>query len=303
MQESFSRLIGMDGIRERCKDSQDIWRRCEEQRDHVGISKSLYHRREEVGHRSRRHDAQEHDHQNPDLDVFEGQEHAVPERLLRAADPVVDTNVFLQTPDCQLTFFLSQPLSGSWKVRKNEEAHRGDSHCDGPFDDEQPLPSWYIKRSIHSSGDTGSDQTSKSPRNQRSRIQNGRPERQLFSGIPTREVEQASWKIRRLDETQEETDRKEACKVLRQCRCKRDQSPDDHHAWEVQCRLTDLVQEQVGGDLHQDVSDEEDRNAGLVLRVGHVEIRFQAGMASKSSGGDVVLYIVSLEQLPMGGGY
>lgn len=44
-------------------------------------------------------------------------------------------------------------------------------------------------------------------------------------------------------------------------------APDDHNDGEVDCRLADLVEEEIRGDLHEDVADEEDADGSLNQRL------------------------------------
>lgn len=57
------------------------------------------------------------------------------ERLILAAGPVVYSDVFLQPPDRELTFFLSEPFGGCGEVRQDEEADTGDRDSYCAFDD------------------------------------------------------------------------------------------------------------------------------------------------------------------------
>lgn len=56
----------------------------------------------------------------------------------------------------------------------------------------------------------------------------------------------------------------------------RDDAPDNHAGRQVQGRLPELVEEEVGGDLHQQVAHEEDGHGGLVLGRRQPEVLLQA---------------------------
>lgn len=56
-------------------------------------------------------------------------------------------------------------------------------------------------------------------------------------------------------------------------------------AWKVDGGLSKLVEKQVRGDLHQEVSDKEDTDGGLILDRGKLEVSLEVG---EFGGGDVI---------------
>ena len=80
------------------------------------------------------YDSKEEDSEDISFDVGECELEAVEERLLFTADPVVCTDVFLQSPYSQLTFFFRQPFCGSRKVWENEVRTDGDNYGNRAFD-------------------------------------------------------------------------------------------------------------------------------------------------------------------------
>jgi hypothetical protein len=49
----------------------------------------------------------------------------VQESLLFAINPVIFTDVFVQSPSSELFFFFGQPGSGTWEIGDDEEGEQG----------------------------------------------------------------------------------------------------------------------------------------------------------------------------------
>lgn len=131
MEESFSCLVGVQGVAKSAEDRQDVRRSGKQERDDLAVAERLDDSWKEVRYACRADHTKEHKHQDPDLDVSHCQGETVEERLILAAGPVVDSNIFLQSPDCELAFFFSEPFGGSREVRQDEEANASnhDGHC------------------------------------------------------------------------------------------------------------------------------------------------------------------------------
>jgi hypothetical protein len=97
--------------------------------------------REEIRHCSRRNNAKEHKHENISLDVRERKLQSNLERLMLAVNPIVLAYIFVESPNSQLTLFLSQPGRSSWEVWQNEVAEGSDCYGSHSFDNEEPFPS------------------------------------------------------------------------------------------------------------------------------------------------------------------
>lgn len=80
---------------------------------------------------------------------------------------------------------------------------------------------------------------------------------------PAGQIVKTSREVRSFDETEHKATREQATKVLTRRSCRRDDTPDNHTNWKIECRFTHLVEVKVGRKLHQNVSNEEDGNAGL----------------------------------------
>lgn len=72
---------------------------------------------------------------------------------------------------------------------------------------------------------------------------------------------------------------------------------------QVHGRQSNLVEEQIAWDLHEKISNEQDRDAGLVLRVSKVEVDLEAWSPCESRRSDVVavqivLHFISFATTP-----
>ena len=84
--------------------------------------------------------------------------------------------------------------------------------------------------------------------------QQGRPDEKTVTGRLT-------------DETQDEATRDDPAVALNQARQRGDQPPGAGEEAQVQGRPAHVVEQHVGWDLHQDICNEQDREAGLIVRV------------------------------------
>jgi len=116
----------------------------------------------------------------------------VEEGLLLAVDPIILTNILLQTPHSQFPLVLSEPASGTGKVGQDENGGKGNHNGDGTLDDEQPAPGTETLDIVHVVGYTGRNQTGESAREQRTGVEGSGTEAQFLPGIPgTKEVQAA----------------------------------------------------------------------------------------------------------------
>lgn len=73
----------------------------------------------------------------------------------------------------------------------------------------------------------------------------------------------------------------------------RDDAPDNHARRQIQGRLAELVEEEVGWDLHQQVAHEQDGHGRLVLGRRQAEVLLQPGELCRR---DVVSVCVAVSQ-------
>lgn len=85
-----------------------------------------------------------------------------------------------------------------------------------------------------------------------------------------------TWEISGLYKTQKEPHSQQASGIVASSGGGRDDAPDNHAGRQVQGRLPELVEEEVGGDLHQQVAHEEDGHGRLVLGRRQPEVLLQA---------------------------
>lgn len=83
--------------------------------------------------------------------------------------------------------------------------------------------------------------------------------------------------ISSLDKTQKEPHGQQPSRVVARRGGGRDDAPHDHAGGKVQGRLAELVEEQVGGDLHQQVAHKQDGHGRLVLGRRQAEVLLQPG--------------------------
>jgi hypothetical protein len=72
-------------------------------------------------------------------------------------NPIILSNVFLQSPRCELSFLFREPRRSAWEVRQHEKGDESDEDRDDTLDDEQPLPGTQTTRPVQIAGDTGGD--------------------------------------------------------------------------------------------------------------------------------------------------
>ena len=99
-----------------------------------------------------------------------------------------------------------------------------------------------------------------------------------------------------LDKTQKEAHGVQPPGIGASRRGRRDDAPDDHAGREVDGGLSDFVEEQVGRDLHQQVSDEQDADGRLELDRAEFQVSLQTG---ETSGGDVVSVAIRQPSSPL----
>nr|POE73017.1 putative d-arabinono-1,4-lactone oxidase [Quercus suber] len=257
VQEAFAGAVGVPGVEESGDHGEDVGGRGQEQAVDLAVAQRLHDRGEEVGHRRRGDDAQEEQHEDPDFDIFEREHHAMPERLLAARHPVIHADVLLQAPDRELALFLRQPLGRAREIGQDEKGDDGNETCESP-------------------GDQGSG------------VEHRGSESEFFAGVPAGKIEETAREVCSLYEAEEESNHHQIREALRSRSRGGDDAPHDHDGGEVQRRLTDLVEEQVGRDLHKDVADEKNADAGLVLRIGQVEVSLKPWISRQPRSGDIV---------------
>jgi hypothetical protein len=60
----------------------------------------------------------------------------MPERLPLTADPIVHTDILLESPGSELALFFRKPLGGTREVGEDKESDEGNSDGDGSFEDD-----------------------------------------------------------------------------------------------------------------------------------------------------------------------
>lgn len=128
-----------------------------------------------------------------------------------------------------------------------------------------------------------SNQPRKRRRQNIPRIQNTNPRRQLFSRIKNPQNIQRPGIIRCFHDSQKKSREKQPDKITRKGCETGDDGPEEHAGGHVVGRAQ-ARDEHVGGDLAENVADEEDGDAGLVLGAGEVGVGFEGAEAGEGDG-------------------
>lgn len=104
-------------------------------------------------------------------------------------------------------------------------------------------------------------------------------------GDTKEEEEETAGEISGFDETEEEAYSDKTSKALRCSRGCRYYTPYDHNRRQVECRFANLVEEEVAGHLHENISNEKDTQCRQILCPSQIELVLQS---RQSSGSDIV---------------
>ena len=140
MKVSLPGAVSVPSVGERGDDRQDIRRRCEQERIDITVAERRDDRREEVGDGAGGDDAEQHEHEDPHLDILNRELETVEEVLLFTAKPIILTNVLVEAPDGKLAFFFGEPACCAREVGKGDEGEEGDEDGNSAFNDEEPAP-------------------------------------------------------------------------------------------------------------------------------------------------------------------
>lgn len=164
---TFSRAVRMPGIKEGSDDRQDVGRSREKKTLDFAVVEGLDDSGKEVGNGSRGDHAENHNHldirckqqfeidrralssythQDIRLDIQSGQLGSMKERLLFGVNPIVLTDILLETPSGELLFLLSEPARSTREVGEDEHRQEGNDDSDSTFNDEEPSPSDRLAR-------------------------------------------------------------------------------------------------------------------------------------------------------------
>jgi hypothetical protein len=131
--------------------------------------------------------------------------------------------------------------------------------------------------------DTRSNKSRKSRGKNISSVQDSDTGRDFLTSIEHRKQVDRTRIIRCFSYAQEEAREQQALEVLRQSSQSTDDSPE-HHANTHVARRPGTVEKHVGGDLAEEIADEEDGDTGLVLCAGEVEVFFEVVEAGEGDG-------------------
>ncbi|KAM5449598.1 hypothetical protein MaudCBS49596_004719 [Microsporum audouinii] len=280
--EAVVHAVGAPGVRQAVDDHEQVGRRDEQQRHDPGVAQRARQGREEVLEARGGGDGHVGDGDGVRLDVRHGQPEA-PE-LAHAAGHV---DVCLRRLDGQPLVGHGPEVGGQQPPRIREvgqHRHDGqpDGDGDGPLDDVQPSPGGQAAGAGQPVQDPRRDQAAERAADEGAGVEDAHAQRQLPPRVPFRQVEEHAREEGGLDEPEQEPAGHHLRVRLHERGERRHGPPGDGEAAQVERGAAHVVEQQVGRDLHQDVGDEEDGEAGLVLRANQPEILLQPLQSSSS---------------------
>lgn len=183
MIESLAGLVRMPGVKG-CRDEGQYvrWRRKEKSVDMV-VSKSGDYSREEVCDTCTGSDSKQDGQENVCLGILESEHEAMEEAVLLILG-FSFANICAKAVDRQLAFLFIEPSGRVWEVWKDKVSDASDHDSGASLKDEHPTPCAQTSNVVHAFRYSSSDESGKCSRNQRSRIQQGSPQGEFFSGVP-----------------------------------------------------------------------------------------------------------------------
>lgn len=203
----------------------------------------------------------------------EGVLHAHPETI-----PVA-TSVILRKTTCRnslsvlghLSLLLSDKVCASRvrEVGNKPEANGSNKDTDDSFKKEEPLPSSQISNALHVGQDAGGQKTGQSLRDGVSSVPDTHPERGLVLCVPGTGHQRDSRDKGSFDETNEETAEAESPAGGHGRHADGNAGPGHHASGKEDARAS-FGDDDIGGDLRNDVSDVEQRDTERPGDVRHV---------------------------------
>lgn len=161
---------------------------------------------------------------------------------------------------------------GFREVWKNEANDDSNEASDSAFDDVQPLPCRKAPCALQAVENTSGDKIAESAADERARIEDTHAQRQLFLCIPLGQIEQDAGEEGGFSETQNEPAGNDSAVALDLRSQGGHETPGRDEEANVQRRTAHVVEQQVRRNLHENVGDEQNRQAGLILLVTEVQI-------------------------------
>ena len=256
-----------------------IGRACKDEGDSFAESEGLDNSGEEVLESIRCQVHVRHESKNPDHGIFSGLTETDPDTGVLALTDGVESH----TVNSKIALFLCEPPSVVGKVRKEEVPDDSDDKGNNTLEDEEPLPATKTSNITKSVENTSCYQTSEGGGENVTSVENSNTSGNFLAVVKHREKVDSAGVIWCLSNTQEETGKQEALKVLGQGSESRDDSPEHHAATHI-ARRASSVEEHVGGDLTQEITDEENGHTGLVFCAAEVEILLKIVKAGECNG-------------------
>ena len=188
------------------------------------------------------------------------------------APALLDENLQIQVANL---FVVEPPVRKLGRVDQEKEAHDTQDHGQDALEDEDPLPSAVTTHAVHLSNPSG--QEPRECTGQRAcTIEDGNAGGQLLGHVPeSAEVDGARVEAC-LKNTEQHPHNHEAGKVLDKAMACHDDAPRRHQDTDVDRRPGKPLQQDVAGDLEQDVWNKEERKRNVVLHAGQAQVLIHA---------------------------
>ena len=170
------------------------------------------------------------------------------------------------------TLLLAQPTGGQGRVWQKWIGEQSDEAGGRALDNEEPLPAGVSFHPVQLE-DSRRDETSEGGREDVAGVEDGNSRRDFGSSVEVGDDEDGARIVRGLDDAQEESRQEQAGKVFGESGADRQHRPS-HHEHAKEKRHLDTGEEHVRGDTGEDIADEKDRDASLVLPVVQAEVGY-----------------------------
>jgi len=193
--------------------------------------------------------------------------------------------ITLDTVMSKLSLFRGEPLCIKRHIRQKPNSPNGDSERNNAFDDEQPLPPMNSMLARECREGRRSNKTRETDCEDVACVKDRHSCCDLFACVEEGQHVQSSRVEGRLNHTEEKSHDDQTSVVLDQC-CERGNRGPSHHAAGHVDRRSKLSggHEHVRRDLGEEISDVEDRYAGIVLRSHETQVPFEVVEACVRNG-------------------
>lgn len=258
-------------------------------RDGLVEAKSLDHSREEVLETICGKMHVGHGSEDPHHGVLGSLSEASPDRGFAT----VADSVHSHAVGGEFTLVWCEPLGVVWEVGKEEEANNSNDKGNHTLEDEEPAPASDASNIAKTVEDARGDETGESSSEDVASVEDSNAGGDLLTGVEHGEEVDSAGVVWGLSHAKEEAGEQETSEVLGQGGKSRNDGPQHHAAAHVSGR-SGAVEEHVGGNLAEEVTDEENRHTRLILCAGEVQVLFQVVQTCQCNGVTVKVILIRL---------